>query len=464
MPPKRATDRERAEAKFESLLAFAPDAIVVVTHQGAIVLVNAQAEALFGYSRAEMLGQDVELLVPEALRTIHRRHRATYAEKPQKRGMGIGLELLGRRRDGTEFPVEISLGPLETEAGPLVAAAIRDISDRKLVEERARLATQRWQDLTGDAIITTDGEGHIVTWNAGAEQMLGWRRHEVLGSAWVPVPPDLMDEARSLQAQVIRDGQPISYETERMTKDGRRLPVMGTLAPLPGGDGPGTLLIFKDLTAHRLLDEQAQALARLQERERIAMDLHDGIIQSLYGIAMSLGAERLKSGRAGERRSGTLLQAQTRLNDAIEEVRRYISELRPHMTGKRDLEGGITALAEQFRLPDGPSVTVELARGAGQGLAADVVDHVLYIAHEALSNAVRHANASRIRLTLRAVKGSLSLSISDDGCGFNVGKRGRRSGDGLRNMALRADHARIELTVSSEVGRGTTITVSLPRQ
>jgi PAS domain S-box-containing protein len=132
---------------FENLAAFlevAPDAMVIVNRDGRIVLVNAQTERVFGYHRDELLNQPIEKLVPERYRGAHIGHRFRYSQAAHARPMGVGLELYGLRRDGSEFPVEISLSPLETEEGPLVASAIRDISDRRAAEaERARLLQER---------------------------------------------------------------------------------------------------------------------------------------------------------------------------------------------------------------------------------------------------------------------------------------------------------------------------------
>ena len=129
---------------FRALLESAPDAMVIVDAAGAIVLVNAQTERMFGWPREELLGQGVEVLVPARYRTSHVRHREAYGRSAHARPMGAGLELYGVRKDGSEFPVEISLSPLDTAEGPLVASAIRDITDRKAAEqERARLLHER---------------------------------------------------------------------------------------------------------------------------------------------------------------------------------------------------------------------------------------------------------------------------------------------------------------------------------
>jgi formate hydrogenlyase transcriptional activator len=173
------------DEQFRRLLEAAPDAMVIVDRAGRMLLVNSQTESMFGYTREELLNQPVEILIPENFRQKHQQHRDAYHSAPHPRPMGIGLELYGRRKDGSTFPVEISLSPLEEGGGVLVTAAIRDVTERKRAEEALRQSQERFRLLVEEvkdyAIFMLDPAGRIVSWNEGAQKIKGYTADEIIG-------------------------------------------------------------------------------------------------------------------------------------------------------------------------------------------------------------------------------------------------------------------------------------------
>src|ERR1017187_4669942 len=178
--------RDFEDRRFVGLLEAAPDAMVCADSDGQIALVNAQAERLFGYDRGEMVGQLAEMLVPDAVRPVHPGHRAGYVADPQPRPMGAGMELAGRRRDGSTFPAEISLSAIDTDQGILVTAAVRDVTDRQRAEDRFTGLLEA----APDAMVCVDSDGQIALVNAQAERLFGYDRDEMVGQPVEMLVPD----------------------------------------------------------------------------------------------------------------------------------------------------------------------------------------------------------------------------------------------------------------------------------
>lgn len=185
MPVQEKDTASAAAPLYEKLFEFSPDAILVTSSDGDILEVNPQVERLFGYSRSELLGASVDTLLPERFRDAHTGHRRNYHTTPQLRPMGAGLALFGRRKDGSEFPVDIMLSPVDTDNGRFVLAVVRDVTRRKAIEEALRRSEERFRLLVDSArdyaIFMLDPEGNVATWNPGAERIKGYCAEEIIG-------------------------------------------------------------------------------------------------------------------------------------------------------------------------------------------------------------------------------------------------------------------------------------------
>ncbi len=273
------------------LLEALPDAVVAVDRDGTIVQANSQAQELFGYESDELIGQKVEMLVPEAYRRQHHQHRENFSQTPKTRRMGAELELYGRRRNGSEFPVEISLSPVSTERGTLVLSAIRDISDRKRIAEELRRANEELHrrtieqlgeyrsrlasiiDSSEDAILSKDLNGIITSWNKGAERIYGYAPEEVVGKhISLLTPGDRPDEISEILQKIARGESTEHYESVRVTKDKRHLSVSISVSPLrnEAGEIVGASAIARDITTQKRTEGQLRQSQKMEAIGRLA--------------------------------------------------------------------------------------------------------------------------------------------------------------------------------------------------
>ncbi|HEY8882325.1 MAG TPA: PAS domain-containing protein, partial [Dermatophilaceae bacterium] len=270
---------------FEGLLEAMPDALIGVDPSGAIRFVNHQAELLFGYDHDELVGQPLETLVPESLRTAHAAQRESYFSDPLTRALGSGLDLSGRRQDGTEIPVDISLSHLDTVDGPLVIASVRDMTERKKAEA-GRLRAERMSavvEFSGEAILSSTLDGIITSYNRAAEKVFGYTEDEIVGtSGSLLSPKDRAYEASTILATIMT-GQPVmNFETIRVRKDGTAFPVSLTVSPIfdYGGTVVGASAIPRDITSQKHAFDAAQHMAAIIENsdDAIIGKTLDGII------------------------------------------------------------------------------------------------------------------------------------------------------------------------------------------
>jgi PAS domain S-box-containing protein len=269
-----------ASATLMDLLALSPDALVVVDQAGTITQVNAQALALFGYGEEELIGRPLETLIPGRFHEIHVSHRERYMATPHTRPMGVNLELFGRRRDGSEFPVDISLRPVLVDECLHVISAVRDVTaqhiaerERMLQAERLRLQTDLL-NLSREAILTRDPISRVLTWSRGAERLYGWTAQEALGRVIYSLLKTHFPTNRlTFEAQLERDGQ-WEGELVHTRRDGSTILVHSHQMLIRDEQGEVTAIleVNQDITERQQLTETVQ-----QAHEALALVIHQDV-------------------------------------------------------------------------------------------------------------------------------------------------------------------------------------------
>ena len=451
----------KSEQRGAAILESVPDAMVIVGADGAIELVNSQTEHLFGYQRGELIGLAVEVLVPDRYRQVHEAQRANVVDKPYARPMDAGLHFSGRRKDGTEFPIDISLSPLETEDGVKTIAAIRDITRRAIAEEAQKKSEQLFRGLlesAPDAMVIVDTSGIIQVVNAQTERVFGYTRAELRDQSVDLLLPERFRTAhvRHRIGYLSRpQARPMGADLELYgrRKDGTEFPVDISLSPMEAESGLLVIAAVRDVTERhevkKKLDEsfeivQRQRLfARLvaaqeEERLRIASDIHDDTIQAM--TATSLRMQQLRRHLTDP----TQVELLTKLEDAVREsivrLRRLMFDLRPASLDRSGLAAALRELLE--RLHEETHLTFTFENHLSAEPLGGIRTALYRIAQEALVNVKKHAQAKNVNVELRSVGAGCRVRIEDDGQGFDLDATESTPGHlGLVSMRERAQIA-----------------------
>lgn len=492
---KALRDAKLIEARFRDLLESTPDAIIMANPTGRIILANSQAEGLFGYQRGELVGQPVELLLPARYGDGHVGHRSRYFAQPRARSMGLGLELYGIRKDGAEFPVEISLSPLETEEGMLVMSAIRDIGERKKGERKFRGLLES----APDAIVIVNPDGKIVLVNSQAEKLFGYPREELLDQKVdMLVPTRYRDKHSSHRGNFFMQPRTRSMgaglDLHGLRKDGSEFPVEISLSPLETEDGILVSSAIRDITDRKnieraLHDKNIELLNAAEAKNRFLANMSHELRTPLNGI---IGfAEFMADGKPGPLNE----KQKEYLEDILSSGRHLLQlindvlDLAKVEAGKMDLVpesfslakaiGEVRAVANPIAHKKGIDVDIDVDEDVGNViLDQQKTKQVLY---NLLSNAVKFTDDGG-RVEIRAFRvgtDNFRISVKDSGIGIRADDLGRLftefeqldtgtarrfEGTGL-GLALTRRIVELQggvIEVESTFGEGSTFSVTLP--
>ena len=495
------SEHEQSDAKYHGLLEAAPDGMVVVNRQGDIVLLNAQAEKQFGYRRDELLGQKVTAIIPTGFAERLLADGSRTASEALAQQIGTGIELNGLRKDGSEFPIEMMLSPLESPEGTLVTAAIRDITVRKDAERHLAQMEGRYRGLleaAPDGMVVVDEQGKIVLLNAHAEKQFGYRRDELLGQRVTAILPTgfaerLIADGTRTAAEALAQQIGTGIELHGLRKDGTTFPLEMMLSPLESSEGILVTAAIRDISERKQL---ARQLHQSQKMEAIGQ-LTGGIahdFNNLLGVIIGNldlldrmvadrpdAAKRLQTAQKAAMR-GADITRRLLVFSCNEELRPSVIVLGESIQNVIDLatrgvgpEFQITAHVDE-RMPtvfvDTAGLESALMNLVVNARAAMPKGGMILIAAEVQSLESSHPAVQTGELKQRQY---VHVSVSDTGVGmskatlerafepfFTTKPRDKGTGLGLAMVYGFVKQSGGTVRVYSELGQGTTVSFYLP--
>jgi PAS domain S-box-containing protein len=474
-----------SEATSRLILESMPDAIVITDQDGRIVHANTQIESLFGYSPNEVLGQPVEILLPERSRRQHMKNRDVYASQRNRRIMGLGLDLFGRRKDKSEFPVDVMLSPINNNTSWDVMVSIRDNTKQRQAQEALRTNEEKLRtlfEILPVGISFLNKEGRISEMNSALTEILGLSKSELLrgafkGRRYIRADGTPMEPSEFASRRAVTEQKTIyNVETGIIRENGEVTWTSVNAAPVQVADVEAAVVTI-DITQRKQAEEAlhrhrerlrilSRRLVEVQEEERraIARELHDRVGQNLAALTLNLNILRNQLSVDALEKIGSRLNDSVNLvNDILTITRSVMADLRPNVLDDYGLDAAINEYADRFTQRFGVPVSTNTPQKPTPRLDPGVEMTLLRIAQEALTNIARHAQASQASMSLEMKNDSVFMTIEDNGTGIMSWQKVNQLGShGLRIMRERAEAFGGELKVNSTYKNGTRIEVKIP--